>query len=260
MTTLIASDLHLGARNCQAGLIARFLHLDFDRLILNGDILNSVNLKKLKPEHWAVLDRLRDLARRREVIFIRGNHDGIPAAGTGLGQVDVVPMLLGVPLHQEYQMDIGDRHYLVLHGDRFDPTLNAPILTDAADWCYNAVQKVNKKAAKWLKRRVKKLGGVLEFVKRRSVHYARSLGCDGVITGHTHFSDDEWIDDVHYLNAGCWVDRPCTYLVVEQDRIKLCHWDEGEPTPTARRRLTLADVSLRNGQAAAPLVPMAKEA
>jgi UDP-2,3-diacylglucosamine pyrophosphatase LpxH len=253
MITVVASDLHLGSRNCQAALFGRLLQTEFDRLILNGDILNSVNLKKLKPEHWDVLSRLRDIARCRELILLRGNHDGIPATGASLGQADVLPMLLGVPLHHEYHLEMGDRHYLILHGDRFDPTLNAPILTDAADWCYQAMQKLNKKAAKWLKRRVKKLGGVLEFVKRRSVHYAKSLGCQGVIAGHTHFSDDEWIDNVHYLNSGCWVDRPCTYLVAEEDRFRLCYWDEAESTARERKRFPLPERVRRNGQIGTPL-------
>jgi UDP-2,3-diacylglucosamine pyrophosphatase LpxH len=260
MTTVVASDLHLGSRNCQAALFAKFLQTDFDRLILNGDILNSLNLKKLKAEHWTVLSRLRDIARRRELILIRGNHDGSPAAGNDLGQADVLPTLLGVPLHHEYQLEMGDRHYLIIHGDRFDPTLHAPIITDAADWCYHAVQKVNKKMAKWLKRRVKKLGGVLEFVKRRSVHYAKSLGCQGVITAHTHFSDDEWIEDVHYLNSGCWVDRPCTYLIAENDRFTLRHWDEDEPMVRERKRFALPEVARRHGQVGTPLVEIAQQA
>jgi UDP-2,3-diacylglucosamine pyrophosphatase LpxH len=137
----------------------------------------------------------------------------------------VLPALLGVPFHDEYQLEMGNRHYLLLHGDRFDPTVHRPIITDAADWCYQTVQKVNRKAAKWLKRKVKKVGGVLEFVKRRSVQYVQSLGCQGVITGHTHYPADEWIDGIHYLNSGCWVDRPCTYLLAQKERIQLYTWD-----------------------------------
>jgi UDP-2,3-diacylglucosamine pyrophosphatase LpxH len=229
MTTLIVSDIHLGSRNCQASWFARLLESDFERLVINGDLINSVNFKKLPAEHWAVLGRLRDLARAREVVLLRGNHDGAACCGSPLGQADVLPALLGVEMRTEYRLEMAGRRYLVLHGDRFDPTLYTPILTDAADWCYQAIQKVNKKAAKWLKRRAKKLGGVLEFVKRRAVHYARSLGCDGVITGHTHFCDDAWIDGVHYLNTGCWVDRPCTYVTGRGSEISICHWDEQGP-------------------------------
>jgi UDP-2,3-diacylglucosamine pyrophosphatase LpxH len=190
MRTIIVSDIHLGSKNSQAGWLSQFLETDFDRLIVNGDIINNLNLKKLKDAHWTVLDKLRRIGRDRELIMIRGNHDGKGVAKEGLCAANMLSTLLGVPCHEEYQLEMGNRHYLLLHGDRFDPTVHRPIITDTADWCYQTVQKVNKKAAKWLKRKVKKLGGVLEFVKRRSIHYARSLGCQGVITGHTHFAAD----------------------------------------------------------------------
>jgi UDP-2,3-diacylglucosamine pyrophosphatase LpxH len=68
------------------------------------------------------------------------------------------------------------------------------------------------------------MGGAIEFVKRRSVQYVKDLGYQGVITGHTHFCDDEWIDGVHYMNTGCWTDYPCTYIAVKEKQIRLCYW------------------------------------
>jgi UDP-2,3-diacylglucosamine pyrophosphatase LpxH len=224
MITLILSDLHLGARNCQAAFIRDALEMPFDRLILNGDTVNNLNFKKFKPKHWRLLSRLKEIAQKRELILIRGNHDGAPIEGLTFGPLQVLATLLGVPLHEEYRLSTPGGDYLVLHGDRFDPTLNWPILTDTADWCYGAVQKINKKAAKWLKRRVKRMGGVVEFVKRRSVKYAKNQGYQGIITGHTHFCDDEWIDSIHYLNSGCWVDPACTYVSAADADVKLCHW------------------------------------
>jgi UDP-2,3-diacylglucosamine pyrophosphatase LpxH len=228
MTTLIVSDIHLGSRSSHPELLGKLLRCDFDRLILNGDTVNNLNFRKFKPRHWRLLSRLREIARHRELILLRGNHDVSRGDEDWFGPMDLLSSILGVPLQEEYVLEIGRCHYLVLHGDRFDPTLNWPILTDAADWCYRAVQEVNNKAAKWLKRRVKKMGGVVEFVKRRSALHARSQGCQGVVTGHTHFADDEWIQGVHYLNTGCWVDRPFTYVVARNDHIRLCHWDETE--------------------------------
>jgi UDP-2,3-diacylglucosamine pyrophosphatase LpxH len=240
MVTLIVSDIHLGSRNSQPGLLSRLLQTDYDRLILNGDTINNLNLRKLKPKHWRLLDQLRDIARRRELILIRGNHDGTGGEPEVFGPLDVLGTLLGVPLHEEYSLEVAGRVYLVLHGDLFDPTLNWPVLTDAADWCYRAVQEVNKKAAKWLKRRVKRMGGVVEFVKRRSVHYARKGGFQGIITGHTHFCDEEWIDGIHFLNTGSWVDHPCTYVLATSDQVRLHHWDEpGLRTQAARPSLPL---------------------
>ncbi len=76
MKTVIISDIHLGSKNCQASWLLRFLGTNFDRLIVNGDTINNLNLKKLKDSHWAVLDRLREIGLQRELIMIRGNHDG----------------------------------------------------------------------------------------------------------------------------------------------------------------------------------------
>jgi UDP-2,3-diacylglucosamine pyrophosphatase LpxH len=237
MVTLIVSDIHLGSRSSQAGLLSRLLQSDFDRLILNGDTLNGLNLKKLKAKHWRVLDQLREIGRRRELILIRGNHDVRPGDPDTFGPMDVLATLLGVPLQEQFEFEADNRHYLVLHGDRFDPTLSWPILTDAADWCYRTVQGVNKKAAKWLKRRLKRVGGVVEYVKCRAVHHARKLGYQGIIAGHTHFCDDEWLDDIHYLNSGSWVDHPCNYVMATNDRVQLRFFEEGRLVRDSQRLL-----------------------
>jgi UDP-2,3-diacylglucosamine pyrophosphatase LpxH len=229
MTTLIVSDLHLGCRNSQAEALAELLRTPFDRLIVNGDTVNDLNLRKLRPAHWAVIAQLREVAQKRMLVLIRGNHDGAAHANLTFGPLDVLATLLGVELHEEYPLEAAGRRYLVLHGDRFDPTLHWPAVTDTADWCYQSAQRVNRRMARWLKHRAKRMGGVLERVKRRSVDYARGLGYDGVIAGHTHFCDDEHIDGVHYLNSGCWTDRPCSYVRVERGRVVLCFWDDGRP-------------------------------
>jgi UDP-2,3-diacylglucosamine pyrophosphatase LpxH len=250
MITLVVSDLHLGARNSQAASIAGLLEGRFDRLILNGDTINNLNFKKFKPKHWRVLSRLQEIARSHELILIRGNHDGKPSEGLPFGPLQVLAKLIGVPLREEYELETPKGRYLVLHGDRFDPTLNWPVLTDTADWCYGAVQKINKKAAKWLKRRVKRLGGVVMFVKQRSVLHAKARGFAGIIAGHTHFCDDEWIDGVHYLNSGCWVEASCSYVRVDSAQIKLCHWDQVDvPVQPVEQRLALQAGSL-NGHTA----------
>src|SRR5262245_60241750 len=109
MTTLILSDLHLGSRNCQARCIGRALDAEFDCLILNCDTVNSLNLKKLQPEHWLILAQLREVARQRELILIRGNHDGGLSAADEFGPCDVLAAMLGVKLREEYMLDVGGR-------------------------------------------------------------------------------------------------------------------------------------------------------
>jgi UDP-2,3-diacylglucosamine pyrophosphatase LpxH len=230
MRTLILSDIHLGTRNCRAAQVLEVLtRVSFDRLILNGDTINSVNLRKFTPGHWAVLAELRRLSRGRELILVQGNHDYEPSPGGNgqeLSSQDVLPSLLGVGMVDEYRLDVGGRPYLVLHGDRFDPTLNLPLMVDVADWCYQVSQRISKKLAQWLKKKSKRWGGLLDWVRRRSAAFARERGCAGVVVGHTHFPDDLRVEDVHYLNTGSWTESPCTYGLAEADRIGLCHFPD----------------------------------
>src|SRR5262245_38936695 len=188
MKTMIVSDLHLGSPNCQAELLMDALRRErYDRLVLNGDTLNNLNLRKLNGQHWEVVTFLRDLARSRELILVRGNHDHDDQFGSNghangaLGPQSVLPALLGVPMVEEAKLEVGDRPYLVLHGDRFDPTLNYPLVTDMADQCYQFTQKLNKKLAKWLKKKSKRWGGVLEWVRANSIVHARKNGYAGVV-------------------------------------------------------------------------------
>src|SRR5262249_56899999 len=142
MRTLILSDLHLGSKNSHTHQILEVLNREpCDRLILNGDTINSLNLKKFKDRHWRVLDELRTIGRSRELVLVRGNHDYDPfSASDGFGSHQVLSAMLGVPMVEEYTLDVGTRSYLVLHGDRFDPPLNYKVVSEQAGWRYDLSQ------------------------------------------------------------------------------------------------------------------------
>jgi hypothetical protein len=36
------------------------------------------------------------------------------------------------------------------------------------------------------------------------------------------------INGIHYLNTGCWVDWPCSYVLVEGGDARLMHWGQEE--------------------------------
>jgi UDP-2,3-diacylglucosamine pyrophosphatase LpxH len=252
MRTLILSDLHLGSRHANVELINELLDQErYDRLILNGDTINNVNFRKLNHHHWKLLDRFKKIGRERDLVLVRGNHDhdwdfqpglnGDSQAQTPgvhglressglrespLGTAHVLPAILEVPMREDYPLDVGDRRYLVLHGDRFDPTLNYPLLTDAAVLCYQLTTKINKKLAKWLKKKSKRFGGLLEFIRAQSVSFARKAELTGVITGHTHFAEDLRVGDVHYVNSGSWTESPCGFIIIEKGEIKLHHMSD----------------------------------
>lgn len=233
MRTLILSDIHLGSRHCNHHLVNEVLDKEvFDRLVLNGDTIHNVNLRKLTKPHWQILDRFRAIGRERELILLRGNHDHeyehFP--GASLEHVDraldtssVLPALLQVPMRENYRLPISGDDYLILHGDCFDPTMCYPVLTDVAFMAYQFTTKLNKKLAKWLKKKSKKWGGILEFVRDQSVKYAEREGLRGMVTGHTHFAEDVHFGDIHYVNTGSWTESPCAYVTADRHFITLHH-------------------------------------
>ncbi len=76
MRTLILGDVHLGSPLCRSIQLLEVLRkVHFDRLVLNGDIFDDLNFRRLKERHWEVLNELRMLQDRCEVVWICGNHD-----------------------------------------------------------------------------------------------------------------------------------------------------------------------------------------
>jgi UDP-2,3-diacylglucosamine pyrophosphatase LpxH len=198
----------------------------FDRLILNGDTIHSLNFRKWNTRHWAVLDRFRKIGKTRELILVRGNHDhdidhlpGRPI--DDLSTANVLPALIGVPMLEDYQLQVNGHHYLVMHGDRFDPTMAYPVMTEVAYMCYQFTSKINKKLAKWIKKRSKKFGGLLQVIRKNSIAHAQRTNTPGIVTGHTHYAEDLHEDEIHYVNSGSWTENPCAYLVADQKDITL---------------------------------------
>jgi UDP-2,3-diacylglucosamine pyrophosphatase LpxH len=249
MDTLILSDVHLGSKHCQTHRLLDVLDREpFDRLILNGDTLHSLHLGKMRDEHWELLTRFRDLAREREVILIRGNHDhdwhgdrvrqamhaaranGNGSARGGVAVVaappvspsmEVLPALLGVPMLEEYRLDVGGQPYVVTHGDHFDPALESELPRHVAGWCYQVSRKLSKKLAKWLKKRSAAWSGAMEHIRQSAAAFARAHDCAGVIIGHTHHADDLDIDGTHFVNTGCWTEPPYAFVTVADGRLTL---------------------------------------
>jgi len=229
MRTLILSDIHLGSRHCNHRLVNEALDKEvFDRLVLNGDTIHNVNLRKLIKPHWEILERFRKLGRDKELILLRGNHDHefdhFPGkADKALDTSSVLPALLEVPMREDFRLPVNGHEYLILHGDRFDPTMNYPVVTEVAFLAYQFTTKFNKKLAKWLKKKSKKWGGILELVREQSIAFAQREGLRGVITGHTHFAEDVHLNDVHYMNTGSWTENPCAYVTADNEQLTLHH-------------------------------------
>ncbi|HEY7309045.1 MAG TPA: metallophosphoesterase [Gemmataceae bacterium] len=218
---IILSDIHLGSNNCQAKNLCRFLEMIHDeeiatnRLILNGDVFDSIDFRRLSKSHWKVLSLIRKLSDRLDIIWISGNHDG---------SSDIISHLLGVTVKDEYVLRSGERDVLFLHGHVFDYFLDAhPILTWIGDCVYLLLQWIDQTHyfAKLAKRGSKTFLRCAQKIEEGAIDRARKKGCQIVCCGHTHHSIAKRQSPIAYYNSGCWTELPCTYLTLRDGRVEL---------------------------------------
>jgi UDP-2,3-diacylglucosamine pyrophosphatase LpxH len=226
LDAIILSDLHLGSDNCQARPLAHVLESILEggrptaRLILNGDVFDSIDFRRLKKSHWRVLSLLRKLSDRLPIDWIIGNHDG-PA--------EVVSHLLGVQVEQDLVLESGGRRILVMHGHVFDDFIdNHPFLTYLGDCVYALLQRLDRShsIARYAKSRSKTFLRCTRKIEEGSVELARKKGCDAVCCGHTHVARQNTDGPVPYFNSGCWTERPCSYLTVADGEVTVHAYEE----------------------------------
>jgi UDP-2,3-diacylglucosamine pyrophosphatase LpxH len=226
---VVISDVHLGSDNCQAKYLVHFLakvrrgEMATRKLILNGDVFDSIDFRRLKKHHWRILSEIRRLSDEIEVVWINGNHDG-PS--------EIVSHLLGVECADECVVESGGRKIMFLHGHLFDEFIaRYPFITWVADRVYNLLQRIDKSHhfAKLAKRRSKTFLRCAEKIEADAVRYAAKKGCDAVCCGHTHHPVANTTGPVHYFNSGCWTEKPCHYLTVRDGVVELASYTEAVP-------------------------------
>ncbi|QEL16966.1 UDP-2,3-diacylglucosamine diphosphatase [Limnoglobus roseus] len=240
LDAIAISDLHLGSDNCQAEALVQFLEairfgdVPTRRIILNGDVFDSIDFRRLKKHHWKVLSLIRKMADEVEIVWINGNHDG-PS--------DIVSHLLGVTVVDEFLVVSGGKRVLFLHGHRFDAFLEKHrITTWFADWVYRMLQKIDPTHgfARWAKQSSKLFLRCTAKIEAESISYAETKDCDAVCCGHTHLAVANRNGPIEYFNSGCWTEKPCHYLTVENGFIDLKSYHE---SPAVVDRPQLAAVS-----------------
>ena len=228
LDAVIISDIHLGADNCQAKACVDFLQNLLDntprtqRLIINGDVFDSIDFRRLKKTHWKVLSQIRHLSDKIETVWIAGNHDG---------SADIISHLLGVEVVEQYILESGPRKLLIVHGHQFDRFIEEhPVLTAVADAAYWVLQKIDRShyVSRLAKRKSKVFVRCIERIRSGARNLAARQACDGVICGHTHHAEslDAAPDQpVAYYNSGCWTENPSTYLTVAEGRVELLRYE-----------------------------------
>ncbi len=223
---VVVSDLHLGARNARTEDFLRFLDkLQTKRLIVNGDLFDDERLRSLRPCDIRLIEALRQYARVSEVEWLRGNHDPPEDWFNGL---------LGLQPLEETILDVYGAKYLVYHGHGFDRSMNLPnVVIATADAIYAGCQWIDPshRLARVLKRKSKMFCRSVEQLRRRAIQMAHDRDLAGVILGHTHVAADAWFEGKHYLNSGCWTEKPCGFIGVRHGRAMHYTWNDGIVQP-----------------------------
>ena len=210
--TLVLSDIHLGSEHSRTEEVTNFLkHVNCDRLILNGDIIDGWQLQKSgrrwkqqQTDFFKVLMKMME-KQGTEIIYIRGNHDDF--------------------------LNTHGKRYLVTHGDIFDTvTTNMRWLAMLGDMGYTFLlwlnriynqrrEKVGKpyfSLSQHVKHKVKSAVPYIFDFEKELVKLAEAKKLDGIICGHIHQAANVRYGNIHYLNSGDWVESLTALVENEQ--------------------------------------------
>ena len=236
MKTLLISDLHIGFKYSRARDILQVLdNVEYDRLILNGDIFDVSNMlvkAYWDQHHTAVLKRILKIAKHKEVVYIIGNHD-YPLVHLE----EFTSKIAGLRLAREYVYTSGGRNILCIHGDQLDGTSHR--LQWFGDLAYRLGLWMNKyinvirqglgydywSVSKWGKDRVKNFIAQAFNIDERAEDYLREFEADVLVYGHTHMP----YVTPRRVNTGTFVEI-ATY-VLEEDGVFVLYDLDNNPGP-----------------------------
>jgi predicted phosphodiesterase len=214
--TLIISDIHLGDSLTRCREILEVLNsYNYKNLVLNGDILNGLQFKRLSTEHWNILSKFRKLSRRCDVIWVHGNHDAAS---------HILSRLLGIKVRDKFVWRSAGKKFLAIHGHQYDRFMHDNIIISRlAFFLYYWLKRINPEG--YIIRLIKKRS---QTWKRNSVEVAkgalrlgRLLGADYVFCGHTHIIDTAEDHGVKYFNTGSWIEKPSGYITIVGSEVRM---------------------------------------
>jgi len=253
--TLFISDVHLGARGCQADKLLDFLRChEADTIYLVGDIVDGWQLRSAwfwPQSHNDVVQKLLRQARKGvRVVYVPGNHDEFlrDYCGTRFGGIVVSETAIHVA---------GDgRRYLVIHGDHFDLVVTqarwlALLGGKAYDWAIALNRILNQfrrrlgfpywSMSQWAKLKVKNAVNYIGDFEKTLVAEAHRHDVHGVICGHIHHAAIHDDFGVRYLNCGDWVES-CTAIVEHHDgHFEVVTWTHDRKGAQGRAVATAAE-------------------
>jgi UDP-2,3-diacylglucosamine pyrophosphatase LpxH len=213
---LFISDVHLGARGCQADRLLDFLRYhDAETIYLVGDIVDGWQLKSgwyWPQQHNDVVQKLLRKARKgARIIYLPGNHDEFlrDYYGTHFGGIEVM---------ERWLAHLGDTAY------EFAIFVNTH---------FNAIRRrlgfSYWSLSQWAKHKVKNAVNYIGAFEQTLAAEAQRYHVDGVICGHIHHAVIHDDFGIRYVNCGDWVES-CTAVAEHRDgRLEIITWTGEQP-------------------------------
>ncbi len=216
--TLIISDIHLGSSVSRSKAVYKFLeNFKFKKLILLGDIFESLNFNGLEKDDWKFLSLLSEFSKHKKIRWIEGNHD--------VGLTKIFGAFTGAKIYKSYKWHYNNKKYLAIHGHQFDNFLiNNMVLSFLINKLYNFIQLIDfkdKRISRFIKNKSKGWLRLSKKVAHRAILYAKLRNVQTIFCGHTHKALYIKKRDVSYYNSGCWTDVPSTYITIDKDGAKI---------------------------------------
>jgi len=238
--TIVISDVHLGAPDCQIDKVNFFLkHTHSEKLILNGDIIDGWSLARqggwTKKHTRFIRLVLKKMEKKNvNVIYLRGNHDDILDR--------FLPLEFGrMQVTDRYIHESPTGRYLVVHGDVFDAvTQHSKLIAIVGDIGYQTLLKVNRlynkyrawrgkgyfSLSKAIKARTKKVVNYISRFEENVEEFTLKHDCNGFICGHVHTPADKTVGEVHYLNSGDWVESNTALVEYADGRWEILTYED----------------------------------
>jgi UDP-2,3-diacylglucosamine pyrophosphatase LpxH len=221
---LFISDVHLGSKGSNAELLLGMLkEYEPKELIIVGDFIDGWLLKK--RHYWTqdfsnVIRKILSYTKKgTKVTYITGNHDDFLRS--------YIPIYFGDNINVVNEMIWED--YFITHGDLYDGIVQMKWLGKLGSFGYELAISLDmlmkkfgykKSLSKFLKKKVKDAVKFITNFEEQLVYQSKKRNCKGVVCGHIHTPENKYIDGIHYLNCGDWIENN-SYIIYNKGKWEL---------------------------------------
>lgn len=221
---LFISDVHLGSKGSNAELLLEMLkEYEPKELIIVGDFIDGWLLKK--RHYWTqdfsnVIRKILSYTKKgTKVTYITGNHDDFLRS--------YIPIYFGDNINVVNEMVWED--YFITHGDLYDGIVQMKWLGKLGSFGYELAISLDmlmkkfgykKSLSKFLKKKVKDAVKFITNFEEQLVYQSKKRNCKGVVCGHIHTPENKFVDGIHYLNCGDWIENN-SYIIYNKGKWEL---------------------------------------